>query len=380
MLHWYTHQKIKHQSWRLIQQCLRDHEPARTQCMMPIQLGTWNKFLSSPMTEFYPRTQVGPLVHHQAPEVSPSVRPPMRPSWCGRWFMRPPRPTMGIKRCPSRKRIPSCLLRPMQRPSTWVNWSCWPMTTCTNCPPWSLKLLKDLKVIFWWFSHWFIRFINPGESLVTISYLFRAPSATKELALLYGLRPSQPRAGRLCHHHGEVHPSAEERWAADHRRRWIKLPGLCSRGGCGQSAHSGLPRWEDVGRSKLYIFVVSEGLTPLAGRRLTFSRSNKNSTTNGLGQPMSQTTSDIELCFQKKHCGDVVFQFLGSIETPSFRTVRPHLHGTSFFSQIHARRRPRYIHQHWLRGEALRQGTVCIFEQFCFEYGSFYRCSRIYKW
>jgi hypothetical protein len=55
-----------------------------------------------------------------------------------------------------------------------------------------------------------------------------------------------------------------------------------------------------VGRSKLYIFVVSEGLTPLAGRRLTFSRSNKNSTTNGLGQPMSQTTSDIELCFQNK--------------------------------------------------------------------------------
>ena len=49
-----------------------------------------------------------------------------------------------------------------------------------------------------------------------------------------------------------------------------------------------------LGRSKLYIFVVSEGLTLLAGRRLTFTRSNKNRTTNGLGQPMSQTTSDIE--------------------------------------------------------------------------------------
>lgn len=83
-------------------------------------------------------------------------------------------------------------------------------------------------------------------------------SATKELALLYGLRPSQPRAGRLCHHHGEVHPSAEERWAADHRRRWIKLPGLCSRGGCGQSAHSGLPRWE--GRNYISLLFLKDWL------------------------------------------------------------------------------------------------------------------------
>ena len=55
-------------------------------------------------------------------------------------------------------------------------------------------------------------FIHPEKSLWTICYMFRALlSATKELALLYGLWPSQPRHGRLCHHHRKVYPSAEER-------------------------------------------------------------------------------------------------------------------------------------------------------------------------